>query len=180
MWKHFQSSLTSDLLLGICSFRLSWTEFTTYNCKGLCLNPVRVIYHILTPQSFLFFLHFKLFNEEKCHSVKLTVSFPLAFALRLCHLHNFSVGGETNYNETRSCWCARVGKERYEPYSYTFKLAVHLDSTALLLKKNSGISFTSAPQIALSTPSLHVQFFNSFTAFLSANAQSCLWWFGKE
>lgn len=69
----------------------------------------------------------------------------------------------------------------YKPCRHTFKLAVvDIWIPEQCCWKNSAISFTSTPQMALSTPSLLVQFFNSFTSFLSATAQSCLWWFGKE
>lgn len=46
--------------------------------------------------------------------------------------------------------------------------------------RNSGVSFTSGPQTALSTPSLLVQFFNSFTSFLSATLPCGLWCFWKS
>lgn len=91
---------------------------------------------------------------------------------KLCHLYLFLSrrwNKQTVTKDTQS-QIYPPSETTYKPRSHTFKLAV-ADSwfPRQCCWENRGISFTSAPQKALSTPSLLVQFFNSFTSFLSAN-----------
>lgn len=164
--------------------------------EKLCVWIQPGTFVIFCSLSFLISLHIKLFNEEKCHSgnicKNIAVSLRLAVSLNISAFRSslnfgiftiFSVGGETNHNQRHTVIDLLGFWKRHVNHAVTqsFKLAVaDVWIPRQGCRENSGISFTSARQTGLLTPSLLVQFFYSFTSFLSATVLSGLWWFGKE